>query len=756
MIDPWNPDFTVTPVSPRRPHFDFAPAAESDPWVTIVTPFFNTGAEFHETVASVLRQSLQQWEWVIVNDASTSPVALEVLDGYRRGDPRIRVIDHAVNKGPGAARNTGYAAARAPYVLQLDSDNLLEPTAAEKWCWYLETHPAAAFVKGYTVGFGQQQYLWSRGFHEGPVFVESNLVDATSMLRRSVHAVVGGYDESIRGGFEDWHFWLQCANAGYWGSTVTEYLDWFRRRVDHSDRWPDWDNGERERKVRDGFRRLFPNLTPASFPHIPLDARPQNAILKESWPFDNLLKKGKPRLLLVVPWLTMGGSDRFNLDLVEQLTRRGWEVTVVTTLSSDDRWQSQYLARTPDVFALHRFIPLADYPRFLHYLIRSRQVDAVVISHSELGYRLLPYLRGHCPDVSFLDYVHVVEPVWNEGGYPRFSVEYREQLDLSVASSEQVRSWMIARGADPARVEVCYTAVDSDQYQPDRETRRVVRDELGAGEDAVAVLFVGRLCEQKQPGVLVAALLEFLRRVPNGVAWIAGDGPDRTIVESAIKDRPERARIRMLGAVAPDRIGRLMVGADILFLPSQYEGIALVLFEAMASALPVVATDVGGQRELVTAACGVLVPPAADANDTGRLVGALVEELVDLAAHPDRRRRMGDTGRTRVATEFRLDAMGGRMDDLMQGAHGLRASAPRLRPPPGLALATATAAVELARLWELSAHLWNERRGKNNGEWAYIYLNRWLSPVYDWCMARGWKWPPKVGLRIRRVLLGHD
>jgi len=60
------------------------------------------------------------------------------------------------------------------------------------------------------------------------------------MVRRPVFLSVGGYDETIRGDLEDWDFWLKCANAGYWGATIPEYLDWYRRRADHAEQRPNW------------------------------------------------------------------------------------------------------------------------------------------------------------------------------------------------------------------------------------------------------------------------------------------------------------------------------------------------------------------------------------------------------------------------------------------------------------------------------------------------------------------------------------
>src|SRR4051812_41291936 len=224
MINSMDPDYSNTPASDARPSFDYVPLEYvSSAHVTIVTPFYNTGEVFHETVRSVTRQSFQQWEWLIINDGSTDPEALRVLDPYRNFDPRVRVIDHVDNRGLPAARNTGFKQARAEYVVLLDSDDLLEPTAVEKWIWYLESYPECSFVSGYSVGFGATNYLWSGGFHDGREFLRQNMVNVTSMVRRTVHQAAGGFDEEMRDGMEDWEFWLRCASQGYWGDTVPEY-----------------------------------------------------------------------------------------------------------------------------------------------------------------------------------------------------------------------------------------------------------------------------------------------------------------------------------------------------------------------------------------------------------------------------------------------------------------------------------------------------------------------------------------------------
>ena len=224
---------------------------------------------------------------------------------------------------------------------------------------------------------------------------------------------------------------------------------------------------------------------------------------------------------MIVPWLAMGGADKFNLELLQQLAQRGWEVTVATTLVGTDAWHAEFGRHTPDIFLLHRFLRLVDYPRFLRYLIQSRQVDAVLVSNSEFGYLLLPYLRAHFPHVTFLDFCHMEEE-WRNGGYPRLAVEYQEQLDLNIVSSEYLKRWMIDRGADPDRIHVCYTGVDPDVWRPDGQTRSAVRHELGVDEQVPVILYAGRICAQKQPQVFGDTMLRLHRqRIPLRRSWLA-------------------------------------------------------------------------------------------------------------------------------------------------------------------------------------------------------------------------------------------
>ncbi len=771
MIDPNNPDYANTPASDQRPAYGYGPAdPTAPPAATIVTPFYNTGAVFHETARSVMRQSFQQWEWLIVNDGSTRPEALAVLDEYRAlSDPRIRVMDQPANQGPGAARNCGFRAARAPYVVQLDSDDLLEPTAVEKWLWFLESYPEYAFATGYSVGFAAREYLWQTGFHDGAAFLEDNPVDITSAHRTAVHRAVGGYDETIRHGFEDWDFWLRCASQGYWGGTVPEYLDWYRRRESHQDRWANWDAGGHRRAFRSGLRQKYPALWNGGFPRItPRPPLPYDPI-PNSLAWDNRLAKDKPRLVMIVPWMTMGGADKFNLDLIERLTGRGWEVSVATTLSGAHAWLPLFARCTPDLFILQNFLRRVDYPRFLRALICSRQAEVVLISNSELGYQLLPYLRAHCPDTTFLDYCHMEEEEWKNGGYPRLAVDYQELLDLNTVSSTHLKDWMVQRGAEADRIRVCYINVDPEVWKPDSRLRQAGRSELDLDDQTPVILYAGRICAQKQPRVFARTLLGVARQTPQVVALVAGDGPELGWLQTFTRRHRLQPQIRFLGAVSPQRMRQLLAVADIFFLPSQWEGIALSIYEAMACGLPVVGAAVGGQPELVTPDCGTLMTPGDDTAE----VAHYSAELARLIQDPGARQAMGRAGRRRIMDGFQLDQMADRMEAVMTEARRLHRSRPRPRPGPGLSLACAGQAVEYTRLLQLADSLWQERGqaksappglspigldGLPGVPWRsrlYFALRRLLLPSYRLAVNYNMRWSVRLKDALRRFLLGR-
>jgi glycosyltransferase involved in cell wall biosynthesis len=479
-----------------------------------------------------------------------------------------------------------------------------------------------------------------------------------------------------------------------------------------------------------------------------------NAWLSEELPIRNRRQRRDRRhLLLVAPWMTLGGADKYNLDLLDQLARHGWSATVATTLDGRHDWYRQYERLTSDLFPLPHFLPLIDYPRFLHYLVASRLPDVVLVSNSELGYRLLPYLRGTCPSTTLVDFCHSEIDDWNNGGYPRFSIEYQESLDLTITASDHLRSWMIERGGRPERIEVSRANIDTGTWRPLPAARGDLRRELGLAEDEPIVLFAGRLAGEKQPEVLAETFALLAGTGARFTGIVAGEGPDRRWLEAFVRNRGLQDRVRLLGALAPDRMLRLTAGSDIMFVPSKVEGIALTFYEALACGIPVVGARVGGQAELVTDEVGVLIERSSPEDEALRYA----EVLASLLADPGRRRSMGLAARTLVETSFPLERMGERMNGLLDRAIELHSSAPGPVPSRQLARATATEAVELMRVAEMADWLSGRLATgglRSVGTAMYFTLRRIGAPLYVRSVRRGSRLVPRLKSIAQRLLVG--
>ena len=124
-------------------------------------------------------------------------------------------------------------------------------------------------------------------------------------------------------------------------------------------------------------------------------------------------------MLLVFPRLTASAVDEFNLNLLDQLAEVGWAFTVATTEGPHDLYR-EYERRTTDLFPLVHFLPLPHQPSFLRYPIETRRPDVVLSSNSVLGYRLLPYIRGLCPDTPLIDFCHSETEALEQGRLPAF------------------------------------------------------------------------------------------------------------------------------------------------------------------------------------------------------------------------------------------------------------------------------------------------------------------------------------------------
>lgn len=192
------------------------------PRLSIIVPCYNYGAYLPETLRSIDAAGRDDIEVIVIDDGSTDPLTQEVVSQLK-GD-RLTVIRQK-NAGLAAARNVGFAAAKADYVLPVDADNRIHPAYIERGISILDADVTVGVVYGDAQYFGAKTTRWKMGKFDFERLLEWNYIDACAVVRRKVWEQNGGYDGAMpRMGLEDWDMWLGAASRGWKFVYVPEIL----------------------------------------------------------------------------------------------------------------------------------------------------------------------------------------------------------------------------------------------------------------------------------------------------------------------------------------------------------------------------------------------------------------------------------------------------------------------------------------------------------------------------------------------------
>jgi glycosyltransferase involved in cell wall biosynthesis len=360
-------------------------------------------------------------------------------------------------------------------------------------------------------------------------------------------------------------------------------------------------------------------------------------------------------ILLVIDNLEYGGGERGFLQLVRGLGAEGWAVTVAAHPGGLFEREARAAGAC--------FVPLdmrrQRAPLTIVQLRRLVQRGGFRLVHSQ-GARADVLARVALLGLGDVRNVCTVQmPVegFDVGGLLRLVYLALDRLsgrrvDRFVVVSQALRRLLIgARGLPPDRVALVYNGVETATAATlgdNARVRRVVRQELGLGDDALLVGAVGRLVWQKGFSDLVRALPEVLARVPQARLVIAGEGPLGNELAASARTLGVGDRVKLTGFrhdVLP-----FLAGLDVLVIPSLKEGFPMITLEAMALGAAIVATAIDGITEQIEHGVhGLLVPP----GETRALGDAIVSLLDD----PRRRRALGQAARRRAAAVFDVAAM---------------------------------------------------------------------------------------------------
>lgn len=231
---------------------------QSDPVVSVIMPCYNQGRYLDEAVESVLAQTYQHFEIIVINDGSTDAETIEILRDYQK--PGVAIL-HTENRGPAAARNTGIQQARGQYILPLDADDRIGPTYLEQAVKILDENSNVGIVYCEAEFFGEKTGKFDLPGFNFPGILLGNMIFNSSFYRKTDWEKVGGYKDNYRG-WEDYDFWLSLLELGREVIRIPETL-YFYRQINTSRS----NSMNRQNWVED-YTRLFHNHPNLYIPNI--------------------------------------------------------------------------------------------------------------------------------------------------------------------------------------------------------------------------------------------------------------------------------------------------------------------------------------------------------------------------------------------------------------------------------------------------------------------------------------------------------
>ena len=555
--------------------------------VSVIIPCYNYGRYVEEAVDSVLRQTFQRLEIIVVDDGSTDRETVALLRQLHK--PKTRVV-HQPNLGLPEARNAGIRHARGKYVCCLDADDTIEPTYLEKAVSLLEANPGVGFVYSWVRLVGDVEDVWYTEPFDLEALIRYNHVSVVAVFRRVDWQRVGGYCSEMRHGYEDWEFWVRLGAHGLRGHLIAELLFNYRR---HGRTMTDTTREKHRELVSEIARR---NISLFSDEDLRAKLRSGYRDHRVELPFLNLsrsehfrVEASRDSLLVLLPWLVTGGAETVAYYVLKALTS-SIDIHIFTSLPSENEWHDRFNDLTTNIYHLPNFLPEYSWEEFLDNYVTTRTIKNILVAGSKFGYRSLPKIKDRWKDARTINLLHSD----SDFGYFGESVRYSRYIDDHIVVSQRIAEKLHrVGGVNESKIHVIYNGVESENtFNPQRYDALRCRELLGLPKTKKIVSWIGRASPEKNPLDFIDAA-SVLKGMLDVHFILIGDGPLRDQVETKIQKLSLQESLLWLKTISPDTVPEVLASTDVLLLTSKAEGFPLIVLQALAMGVPVVSYDVG-------------------------------------------------------------------------------------------------------------------------------------------------------------------
>lgn len=666
-----NFNFKLEPGKIRENKMEYV---EYKPIISVIVPSYNSQKYIEQTIVSILNQTFPYYEILIIDDGTKNKESLERLKKIEKLDDRIRVV-HKKNEGLAATRDFGakQSAETCKYLMFLDDDDLIEPTFLECAYWTLETNKDAAWAYSDSLGFDGQEYVWNKYFDSEKEKKVNELI-SQGFIRKKDFEEVNGYELREKAVNEDWNFWLKLLAKGKKPVHMSFYGQWYRRKQTGELQKAN-DNRQRSLEiVKETASKINGRVEAIQYPNFNYNYDIIQDNVEDIIIPKKIERNKKINILFIIPWMITGGADLFNLNLVKNLDKDRFSMTIVITEPNKNVLRQYFekngkLEQIATVYDLTSFIDNKYWPAFINYIVEKDDINLILNSNSKFGYSILPYLKARHPQISILDYVHMEEWYNRNGGYSRYSAMYKSVIDKTLVCNENSRKILINYfGKDNDEVETVYIGVDEKIFDPKIYNKEQLKEKyLGVDKDKKVISYICRISEQKRP-MLFLKIIEKLKEKRNDFKiMVVGDGN----LLNAMKEEAKRLHINeyMIFTGSLQNTAEIYSISDLTVNCSIKEGLALTSYESLSMGVPIVSSDVGGQRELINNEVGKIVELKQDEADIyiENYSNEEIEEYVnDINYVLNNLEQYSDKCRQRILNNFTIDKMIENMSNILK------------------------------------------------------------------------------------------
>ena len=546
------------------------------PTITIITPFYNGEKTLMQTANSIFSQTYPYFEWIIIDDGSTSKDSKKALDDLSKLDKRVKVL-HKENGGPSQARDYGikHSSSDSKYIYFIDCDDLIESNMLEMMYFALETHPNASFVYPSIVNFGAHKYYWEPYFTLEEELV-NNILCINTMIRKSDLLEVGCFGIKEKAMYEDWNLWLKLLAKGKIPIRINPQSFWYRTS----------NTGElsRSKNNHDKAMALINKTAKTVKKDVEVIQYPRMSTDEVTNNIENLIlpKYEVENSVLFIIKNTLATKENIAVyELIKRLRKMNYHVSLVSTNPSFCDMKQDLEEVANEFFDLSNFLDYKDYPLFVNYLINSRNTQNVFVIDESFGYALMPTIKENNNKVKIHTFIESANNIREDfANYIDFAYTSLEDL-LEKMKSVFTKVNFVSKG-------------EVKNKNSKKQDRAKLKEKYEIAKEKIVISFIDNFSYETRPQVFLK-IVEKLASNDKLYFIMSGEGQ----MEKDVKEKIEANNLekKVLLLEEQDDYKELIELSDLIVKCASKEGNTFIDYQALSLKTPVISVDVGNEKD---------------------------------------------------------------------------------------------------------------------------------------------------------------